>query len=150
VNLANQTTIPEYVWRHSVRPWKPMSGESAFRLGFEAGRLATWYRYITAQTIAACAGRSAHAQCGTDRVSAASRLAGSIFSFIFELPGYPFLTAGIIHYCLPQRPLQSASQYRQTDRQTLCCCTILLISHSFFTFVSTRGSVEQPHKYSTP
>jgi len=117
LNWAHQTTIPEFVWRHSGRPWKPTSGQSAFRLGFEAaaGRLATRCRHITAQTSAARAGRSAHAQCGTDRVSAASRLAGSNFSFIFELRGYPFLTAGIIHYCLPQRPLQSASQ---TDRRS--------------------------------
>ena len=64
------------------------------------------------------AGRSSHVRCGTDRVSAASRLAGSSSNFIFELRGYPFLTAAIIHYCLPLGPLQSASQYRQTDRQT--------------------------------
>lgn len=59
------------------RPWKPTSGESAFCLGFEAGRLATWCRHITAQTSADRAGRYAHAHCGIDRVSAASRLAGS-------------------------------------------------------------------------
>jgi hypothetical protein len=40
--------ILEFVWRHSGRPWKPTSGESAFRLGFEAGRLAARCRHITA------------------------------------------------------------------------------------------------------
>lgn len=51
MNWANQTTIPEFVWRHSGRPRKPTSGESALRLGFEAGRLATQCRHITAQPV---------------------------------------------------------------------------------------------------
>lgn len=93
--------------------------------------------HITAQTSTARAGRSALVQCGTDRVSAASRLAGSSFSFVFELRGYLFLAAAIIHYCLPQRPLQSASQYRQTDRRTLCCCIILLLSQSILSPLSS-------------
>jgi len=149
-------TIPEFVWSHSGRPWKPTSKDSAFRLGFEAGRLAIRCHHITAQTSATRAGRSAHVQCGTYRVSAASRLAGSSFNFIFELRGYPFLTATIIHYCLPQRPLQSASQHRQTDRQTDRQTGALLLHKSaslsfssFSTFVSVCGSVQEPYKNST-